>query len=211
MNAVAGSSWRALAESPLAFVRESALQESFGRPVSAEQLAVLRQAPRFAPRLERRLIEHYRLRPLNQVPEPDEADFGVLSLPDEQFARLAILCGAVWHAATLSREIRGEVVSQYREMLGAQAMQLALRLRHLAGAADLLRTPAALLEAIERDGAACLRAWLATQPEPLRDWLELRLHFPSAPATVDGRRAEVVRSVAAGLASAHDNEAQNHD
>lgn len=209
---MSASPWQTLAERPLAFVREAALLESFGRPVSTEQLIALRQTPRFAARLEQRLIEHHRLQPLDQVPAPDEADLRVLSLNAEQFARLTTLCGAVWHAATLSREIRGEVVAQYRERLGASTLRLALGLRELAGAADLLRTPAGLFDAIERDGAACLNAWLFAQPESLRDWLVLRLQFPPQVAPIDARQAEVVRRVAAALlSSAGEFEAENHD
>lgn len=201
MSTATNTSWQAMVESPLTFVREAALLESLGRAVSAEQLAALRQAPRFAVRLERRLTGHHRLQPLDQVPAPAEADLKVLSLTAEQFARLATLCGAVWHAATLSREIRGEVVAHYRERLGAPTLRLALEFRELAGAADLLRTPAALFDAIEQDGAACLNAWLAAQPDALRDWLMLRLPFPPLTTPIDARQAEVVRRVAAALVS----------
>lgn len=212
MNAATHTSWQTLVASPLTFVREAALLESFGRPLNSEQLVALRQAPRFAIRLEQRLTEHHRLQPLDRVPAPDEADLKALSLTVEQFARLTTLCGAVWHSATLSREIRGEVVAQYRERLGAPTLRLVLELRDLAGAADLLRSPAALFDAIEQDGAACLNAWLAAQPGPLRDWLVLRLPFPPLTRPIDARQAEVVRRVAAALVSGDsDSEARPHD
>lgn len=192
--------WRLLVSEPLKFVREQAIVECLDRRIDPDQLATLRDAPRFARRLQQRLLDHFHLSRLQSLPTPDEADLEVLMLDDRQMGRLSRLCGAVWHAATLSREIRGEVVNQYRKDLGADTLQLALELRQLAGAADLLRTPAALLEAIDRDGAACLGAWLAAQPDSLRAWLRLRLDpaIPQVPA--DPRQALVVRSVAARIA-----------
>lgn len=200
MTSVLQSKWYTLAEQPLTFVREQALAACLGHEVSAEQMVTLRDAPRFAPRMQQRLLEHFQLRDLTGLPVPDDADLQVLLLDEAQLARLPRLCGAVWHAATLSREIRGEVVNQYRQELGADTLRLALDLRQLAGAADLLRTPAALIEAIDRDGAACMGAWLAAQSESLRRWLRLRLD-PSIPQhQADPRQALVVRSVAAALA-----------
>jgi hypothetical protein len=162
--------------------------------------------------MEQRLMEHFRLQPLSRIASPAEADLKVLLLTEAQLARLPTLCGAVWHGATLSREIRGEVLGRYRQALGAQAMRLALALRHLAGAADLLRTPAELVAAIERDGAACMNAWLTAQPEPLRDWLRLRLDSSGLPGAVDARQARIVCSVAAEIgASAGDHEGETHE
>ena len=197
--------WQALIGQPLSFVREQAVVDCFDRPVSPEQMTALRESRRFDARIERQLIGHFRLQPLNQIPTPDAADLAVLLLAEADMQRLPRVCGAVWHAATLSREIRSEVVNEYRQALGVDTLSLALRLRQLAGAADLLRTPAALLQAIDRDGAACMGAWLAAQPEALREWLQLRLDavVPAGaqPAT-DERHVQVVRSVASELAAA---------
>lgn len=194
--------WRDLIDQPLTFVRAQAVVECFERPVSPEQLAALRGSRRFDERIERRLAEHFRLQPLNRLPVPDAADLTVLLLPDVDLSRLPKLCGAVWHAATLSREIRSEVVNEYREALGMDTLNLALRVRHLAGAADLLRTPAALLQAIDRDGIACMGAWFAAQPEALRDWLKLRLDPALQAGIHDERQVLVVRSVAGEIAAA---------
>lgn len=194
--------WRTLTDQPLSFVREQAVNECFDRPVSAEQMAALRGSRRFDERIERRLAEHFQLQPLNRVAAPETADLAVILLTEADLLRLPKLCGAVWHAATLSREIRSEVVNQYREALGVDTLNLALRMRQLAGAADLLRTPAALLEAIERDGVACMSAWLAAQPQMLRDWLQLRLDPALQAGAHDPRQVLVVRSVAGDIAAA---------
>jgi hypothetical protein len=212
MNAALPRQWQTLIERPLSFVRQQALAESLQQPLTTEQMAALCQLPRFASRMEQRLMEHFRLQPLGRIAAPADADVKVLLLTQAQLAQLPTLCGAVWHGATLSREIRGEVVGHYRQALGTQAMQLALALRHMAGAADLLRTPDELVAAIERDGAACMNAWLGAQPEPLRDWLRLRLDFSDLPAAVDVRQARLVCSVAAEIgASAGDNEGETHE
>jgi hypothetical protein len=193
------NAWQTLSENPLSFVRRQALIDSLERPVDELQLDALLEAPRFHGRLEARLLAHFRLQPLNSLPAPDAADLNLLLLSEAQLARLPRLCGAVWHAATLCREIRAEVVNDYRQTLGAQAMDLARSLRHMAGAADLLRTPAGLVQAIDRDGAACVGAWLSAQPEPLRQWLGLRFKTAINPESGDEQQARVARIVAQEL------------
>jgi hypothetical protein len=193
------NAWQTLSENPLSFVRRQALIDSLERPVDEPQLDALLNAPRFQARLEARLLAHFRLQPLSSLPAPDAADLNLLLLSDAQLARLPRLCGAVWHAATLCREIRAEVVNDYRQTLGAEAMNLALSLRHLAGAADLLRTPAGLVQAIDRDGSACVGAWLSAQPEPLRQWLGLRFKTAINPESGDEQQARVARNVAQEL------------
>jgi hypothetical protein len=196
MNEGALKSWQTLSESPLSFVRRQALIDSLERSVDELQLGALLDAPRFQGRLEARLLAHFRLQPLSSLAAPDDADMNLLLLSDTQRARLPRLCGAVWHAATLFREIRAEVVNEYRQTLGTEAIDLARSLRHLAGAADLLRTPAGLVQAIDRDGVACVAAWLGAQPEPLRRWLGLRFDIGLGSGPGDAHQAQIVRSVA---------------
>ncbi|EPM77985.1 type III secretion component, partial [Pseudomonas syringae pv. actinidiae ICMP 18886] len=121
MNASLISQWQTLTERPLSFVAEHSLAECLTRDVDALQLAALRDTPRFNERFEQLLIGHFKLRPLAQLEPPAQQDLTVLLLADNDFSRLPRLCGAVWHAATLSREIRGEVVSEYRRLLGDDA------------------------------------------------------------------------------------------
>ena len=169
--------WQAVLEQPLAFVEARRLRECWPQTLTDQQHALC-SAPRFQSRLLQLLMGHFHLQQLAQIPSPTEQDLPVLLLSPGDFMRLPRVCGAIWHAATLSREIRSDVVNQMRALLGAEVFALALAHRSLAGAADLLRQPADLVEAIDRDGGSCVAAWLQAQPAALRDWLRLRLPMP---------------------------------
>lgn len=206
MNDVASGKqeqWRELLEQPLKFVRAEHLAGCFSEALSAGQLEAFRDAPRFQERSLRLLMSRFNLQPLAAAPTPDVLDLPVLLLAPDSFRRLPRLCGAIWHSATLSREIRSDVVSQLRQLLGDDVFSLALANRPLAGAADLLRQPAELLHAIDRDGAACVSAWLHAQSPALRGWLRLRFDDPAVQDGQDGKGAldvKIIRCAAATLA-----------
>jgi hypothetical protein len=185
--------WQALLDQPLSFVRLHCVGECLPTPVSDRQLATLRNTPRFHDRLLRLLTTRFELTPLNQTPWPHEDDLAVLLLPASAFQGLARLCGAIWHAATLSREIRSDAVHQLRNELGNEVFTTALTLRSMAGAADLLRQPADLVQAIDRDGAGCVAAWLQAQPVELRAWLRLRYEVPPFDEAMITGGAQIVR------------------
>ncbi|KMT54506.1 hypothetical protein [Pseudomonas fildesensis] len=189
--------WQTLLEQPLNFVDTRHLRECWPQPPTAQQQAMLYAMPRFQARLLQQLMRHFHLPVLALVPPPQEQDLPVLLLSGEAFKRLPRLCGAIWHAEALSHEILSDRVNALRDALGSEVFALALAHRSLAGAADLLRQPAELLDAIDRDGASCVAAWLQRQPPGLRDWLRLRLELPpvdGSPTTVD---ADIVRRAAA--------------
>ncbi|MHC8326696.1 type III secretion protein [Pseudomonas sp. LB1P83] len=192
--------WKDLLEQPLTFVERHYLYECFPDAVAIERIHALTTEPRFQSRLLKMLMTHFKLHPLAQTPTPAEEDLPVLLMAPDVFRRLPRLCGAIWHAATLSREIRSEFVSQLRERLGDEVFALALANRQWAGATDSLRQPDELVAAIDQDGARCVAAWLQTQPSPLREWLRLRLLDP---AVADGRpspmNVQIVRHIAAVL------------
>ena len=199
--------WRLLTEQPLTFVNPTQLNECWPQPLTDQQHSALYDAPRFQARLSQLLINRFQLQPLAQLPMPADEDLPVLLLSSEDFKRLPRLCGAIWHAATLSREIRSEAVNQLRSGLGSDVFAQALANRSMAGAADLLRQPADLLDAIDRDGASAVAAWLHHQPDALRDWLRLRLDqrlFESPNAGFDlnivGRAAATFAPLAEELA-----------
>ncbi|WP_439852905.1 type III secretion protein [Pseudomonas syringae] len=206
MSAALTGQWQALIERPLAFVREHWLAECLKRDLDAATLVALRDSSRFSARVEQLLTGYFQLQPLAQLARPAQEDLAVLLLADDDFSRLPRLCGAVWHAATLSREIRGDVVSEYRQLLGDDVFSLALAQRQLAGAANLLRTPVELTQAIDRDGAACLAAWLHAQPAELQAWLRLRLEVAELQQAHDERQVNVVRTVARLLTGSDDHE-----
>lgn len=196
--------WQRLIDQPLDFLGEQPLAAGFPESVGAARLAALRERPRFHSRLLRMVLDHHRLQDPSRLPSPDPDDLPVLLLPPNDFQRLPRLCGAILHGVTLSREIRGDVVSQWRELLGADAFAVALAHRALGGAADLLRTPVELIEAIDQDGARCLSTWLRTQPAQLRPWLHLRFAVPQdqdepAVPTAVPNAAAIVRCAAASL------------
>lgn len=199
MNALSSQqqAWQSLLDQPLSFIGAEHLTACFPANVSPQQLAALRQQERFQERLLRLLMSHFGLQALELSAQPDPLDLPVLLLPAQTFQELPRLCGAVWHASTLSREIRGDVVSELRRMLGNEVFALALAHRGAGGAADLLRQPAELLEVIDRDGAACVSAWLRAQPAELRQWLSLRFDDPQVHDLQIPGALDIVRSVAA--------------
>ncbi|KAF1019969.1 MAG: hypothetical protein GAK37_03633 [Pseudomonas sp.] len=191
--------WQGLIAQPLQFVRLQSLGECFGEGLPDDVLHTLQAQPRFHQRLAQLLVSHYRLAPLEEAVAPAVADLPVLLLSPAQFALLARRCGAIWHGATLSREIRREVVHELREGLGNDVFAQALAYRQMGGAADLLREPAELIEAIDRDGLTCVAAWLQAQPLALQGWLRLRFNVPSGYTGRLPRDLEIVHTVAARL------------
>jgi hypothetical protein len=191
--------WQALLEQPLSFIGAQHFKACFPESVSPEQLAALRKQERFQGRLLQLLMSHFGLQALELSAQPDPLDLPVMLLPVHTFKELPRLCGAVWHASTLSREIRGDVVSELRRLLGNEVFNLALAQRGMGGAADLLRQPAELLEVIDRDGAACVSAWLRAQSPDLRQWLSLRFDDPQVHDVQIPGALNIVRSVAASL------------
>lgn len=191
--------WQALIVLPLDFVGWQALEGCFVEVLPADMLQAIHRKPRFTARLEQMVIRHYQLSPLTHVSTPLDADLAVLLLDYESFSRLPRLCGAIWHSTTLSREIRREAVNELRESLGHEVFAQALANRHLSGAADLLREPAELIAAIDRDGQACVSAWFQSQSAELQAWLRLRFTFPLAHNERLHGELEIVQTVAAEM------------
>ena len=165
--------WRAVAAQPLSSVVTASLNQWFADALNTEQLNALLSEPRYRTRLERLLLDHFKLVPLTQPRV--EADIRIMLLSAEHLPRLALLCGATWHANALAREIRGAAVQALKDKLGADVFEFALAHRDKAGAADLLFDVAQLQQAIERDGNACVRAWRCSLSDDLQRWLRLRL------------------------------------
>ncbi|SBW81695.1 hypothetical protein PVE_R1G3813 [Pseudomonas veronii 1YdBTEX2] len=204
MSDAALQQWQGLIGQPLDFVGTQPLAACFSDNPGSAQLGALRKQPRFQARLLRLLLSSHELQALDSLPLPDAVDLPVLLLPSKAFKRLPRLCGAILHSSTLSREIRGDRVNQLRDLLGSEVFALALANRALGSGADLLRQPAELLEAIDRDGARCISAWLQAQPAALRPWLCLRFTElqaeggPVTPTPVANARA-IVRRAASSL------------
>lgn len=204
MSDTALQQWQGLIGQPLDFVGTPPLAACFPDNPGSAQLGALRKQPRLQSRLLRLLLSSHQLQAPDSLPLPDAVDLPVLLLPPKAFKRLPRLCGAILHSSTLSREIRGDVVNQLRDLLGSEVFALALANRALGSGADLLRQPAELLAAIDRDGARCIGAWLQAQPGALRPWLCLRFTElqtegePVSPAPAANARA-IVRRAASSL------------
>lgn len=191
--------WQGMIEQPLAFVGDQRVRECLPPALTDQHYRALRNAPRFNARLLQRLTAHFNVETAALQAPPRDEDLPVLLLSVAQFQRLPRLCGAIWHSATLSREIRSQAVHQMRAALGDDVFTQALAHRALAGAADLLRQPADLVEAIDRDGAACVAAWLQQQPAGLAAWLRLRLDVPLVDAATATFDPHIVRCAAARI------------
>jgi hypothetical protein len=171
-------SWLALSAEPLAFVRPQVLTACLAA-APAQWHSQLLALPRFRDRLIEHVHATHGLQPLASLAPPSASALAVAQLAPERFAQLSRLCGAIWHSATLAREVRAEVQQRLRQQLGDNLYALALAHRPLGGAADLLRDPDALVLSIDQDGAACLSQWAATLPQALRAWLALRITLPA--------------------------------
>ncbi|WP_296180669.1 type III secretion protein [Pseudomonas sp. UBA1879] len=192
--------WQALLDQPLSFVRPQALRDCLPDALSDQQYANLRNTPRFQGRLAQVLTARFNLPTLARTPPPQAADLPVLLLSPAAFQALPRLCGAIWHSATLSRDIRSDVVNTLRSLLSDEVFTTALAHRVAAGAADLLRQPADLVQAIDRDGALCVAAWWQQLPAELQIWLRLRLELPSFEGAPIGAGVDIVRRAASAMA-----------
>ena len=166
--------WQTLAAEPLRFVAPAAVRACLDDGLSETDARALLDLPRFQPRLLARLHEVHGLAPLPEVLPDGSLDLDIVLLDARQLASLPLICGALWHALALSREIRRDAVQQLRHQLGDEVFSFAIGQRDRTVASDCLLEGERLRAAIEYDGQACTRAWLQTLPEPLRRWLALR-------------------------------------
>lgn len=170
----AQDAWPALAAAPLEFVAPAALAAALDGALAEPEVAELLALPRFRARLLALLQEFHGLAPLAEVLAEGAPELEIILLAPQDLARLPQVCGALWHALALSREIRREAVQQLRQQLGAEVFDFAVSQRERSAATDYLLEGERLRAAIEHDGQACVVAWLQTRPEPLRRWLALR-------------------------------------
>ncbi|GAB6389365.1 type III secretion protein [Stutzerimonas marianensis] len=176
------------------------LAECFGGALSPEQAQALAAPSRFRGRIAQLVAQRFELANLEQAIEGlSEADLQVLQLPAPALARLPRWCGAVLHGATLAREIRREQVALLQQQLGRELFAFAVAQRTLGRSANLLLEAEALVVAIDRDGQACLGAWVETLAPATQGWA--RLILPGLPASTDARAGEIVRLVARVLAA----------
>ncbi|MCA6103909.1 MULTISPECIES: nodulation protein NolU [Bradyrhizobium] len=89
--------------------------------------------------------------------------------------RAALLAGGIWHAHSVLKLVSKRDLSILVEMIGAEAHAFAIRHLPSAVATALIADPEHLSRQIERDGHACLGAWLDRAPAIERIRVLLRL------------------------------------
>ncbi len=196
-SAALHASWSRRLARPLHGARIECVAECFDGTLAPDQVQAMLDNDRFEERLQQLLIRHFWLPPLEQLSE--SADLSVLVLDGPAFARLPLLCGAVWHAAALAREIRGPVVQCLKERLGTDVFNFALAHRAHAGAADFLLDSEQLAAAIERDGHACVAAWFHSRPQALQGWLQLYFDIPQSDVEISAAAIALVPQIAQAL------------
>ncbi|NIC04764.1 type III secretion protein [Billgrantia bachuensis] len=198
------SAWRSFVEAPARCIARPWLQDCLGGMADDTTLEALMRHPRFQRRLTQRLIERHGLTPPEALPVPTEEDARLLALPARAGGTLAHFCGVISHAAAFVREIRAPRVMALKQRFGDAAFAAALANRELAGATASDDDIEMLAQAVERDGQACVSAWLSQQPPELAAWLRLGLasglpeeEVPDATAEVRRQGLRIVRCAAA--------------
>ncbi|WBL81364.1 nodulation protein NolU [Bradyrhizobium xenonodulans] len=158
------------AKGPLPLLHPSRIASALDRRLTLETARRLQNCPRLHDRLAAQIQPFLTQQDL--WPLPDTADFIAMPADLEHIARRA---GAVWHAASLRLVVTGKAASSLVGMIGETAFTFGLRHAAAAIAPAQSLDPSDLAEAIERDGFACLGAWLAIEPKPRRDAVLLRL------------------------------------
>lgn len=140
--------------------------------LSAATLAQLQKCPRLQLRLTELLLD-------NDL-DSNRIDWGPDLLRGNDPHRAALLAGSIWHARSLLKLVSQPDLTVLIGYIGADAH--AFGIRHLAHAIEnrLIADPEKLAQQIERDGHACLGAWLHDRPVMERDRVLLRLPVGTA-------------------------------
>lgn len=165
-----GASPQTTTANPLSFLHPSRIAAALDQRLTAETVRKLQNCHR----LEQRLAAQMKPRLAEQDLWPIPASIEFLAGPahPQEVARLA---GAIWHAASLRLVVTGKAAAELVATIGEKAF--AFGLRHAAASIAPAQAigPSELAHAIDRDGLACLGAWLAGEPKPRRDVVLLRL------------------------------------
>lgn len=140
--------------------------------LSAMTLVQLQKSPRLQPRLAELLLD-------NEM-DSNGRGWGPDLLRGHDPRRAALLAGSIWHARSLLKLVSKPHLTALVGHIGADAH--ALGIRHLAHAISntLIAAPEKLAQQIERDGHACLGAWLNDSSAIERNRVLLRLPVGTA-------------------------------
>jgi hypothetical protein len=177
-------SWSEFTARPLHGVHLARLRACFeDLDIPPATLDAMLVQPRLRERLTRMLESRFALQPLAAIAPPEPVDVPVATLTAPKLGDLASRCGVVFWAEAFAREIRAPAVRALREHFGGALFDLALAHRALACPLHTQALPDsldALSAAVERDGQACVNAWLAEQPRALAAWQRLKISESAA-------------------------------
>lgn len=199
--------WQAFVAAPARHVARRWLRACMGDLADDATLDALVRQPRFQGRLTQQLVDCHALPPPGTLSAPPVAeDALLLVLPANASAALVRYCGAIYHARDFVREIRAPRVVALKQRFGDAVFAAALANRALAVAGTPCDDIDTLERDVQRDGTACLLAWLNEQPAALAAWLRLGLAGEpgdAAPACPDIVRhgPAIVRCAAAIVAT----------
>lgn len=210
-SAALAEGWKAFLAAPAQCLAPSRLSEVLGEVAEADTRAALARHPRFQPRLVEAVIRRHGLTPPEALPVPEAPDVALFQLAPEAGDELVRCCGMICHAATLASEIRAARVIALKARFGEVPFMVAVGHRELACAAPLTSDDdEALEDAVQRDGVACVAAWLAQLPAELAAWLrlglvaEVGLAEAEIPPRIRDHGVAIVRGAAAAMVEAQE-------
>ncbi|WP_437883362.1 hypothetical protein [Pseudomonas sp. LRF_L74] len=167
--------WPLPAHETLALIHPQWIVECFlPAKLSTDEVQVLLQQSRFHERLLGALQQHHGLDALDGLRRAEPAAAAFFMASRERREGLARACGAVAHAASFTHALQAAQVRALRERFAAGNVELAVRHRALALDRAPIDDPLVLQAAIDRDGVACIDAWLQALPASVAGWLRLR-------------------------------------
>jgi hypothetical protein len=125
--------------------------------------------------LSQLILEHFHLDECTEADFMDAASHFCL-LDAEALRRVGELAGGIWHARSLRSIVLGRALATILADFEPQLHGFALENVDLSPESERPLDPAALAEAIRRDGMHCLSAFFAHLPAPLRR--RVLLKFP---------------------------------
>jgi hypothetical protein len=159
--------------------------------------------PRFSTRLSAVVHRHYDL--ADEDGESGTREDRILTDGSrEQLEQLSGRAGIIFNAKAFVREIRGPVLAAMTERFGAEALESARHNVDLAGDRPRSADLDELAAAVERDGWACLAAWISGLPPQMSRRVQLKwANDHAVPATDDNaiieRGPEILRRLAATM------------
>lgn len=156
----------------------------------------LMTSPRTAARASRLLSERLGQGSLDAL-EP--ADRGLALAPAAALRAVAAAAGAVWHAARVRNLLRAQEINALAAQHGPDVRAAALRHAALSPRPDVVPGEE-LGDAVARDGARCIAAWIAALPAWAGDRIRLKWTDDAAPPADPALQAQataIVRAVAA--------------